>query len=294
MYYATEPAPDQLPQVLSLIMLVKYTTPGKIHPMSRSGTTATVSGRPADTYTLTVTDDVSSVTCSVTVGQPVAALAVVLDNQTNVLCYGNSTGAINVTASGGTGTISYAWTGPGSFTSINSDLTGLAAGEYNLTVTDASSCTAALATVTITQPAAALAVVLDNQTDVLCYGNSTGAINVTASGGTGTISYAWTGPGSFTSINSDLTGLAAGEYNLTVTDANSCTAVLATVTITQPAAALAVVLDNQTDVLCYGNSTGAINVTAFGRNRNNFLCMDRTRIIYQHQLRPDRTCSRRI
>jgi hypothetical protein len=51
---------------------------------------------------------------------------------------------------------------------------------------------------------------------------SDGAINLTVSGGTGTLDYAWTGPGGFTSSSQDPTGLVSGTYAVTITDDNGC------------------------------------------------------------------------
>src|SRR6185436_16025355 len=110
---------------------------------------------------------------------------------------------------------------------------------------------------TITQPAAALSVTV-SQTNVLCFGASTGAINITAAGGTGPYSYDWADIVGTINIE-DRTGLVAGTYMVTVTDAHGCIATTSA-TITQPAAALTVTAV-KTNVLCFGASTGAINIT---------------------------------
>ncbi len=64
--------------------------------------------------------------------------------------------------------------------------------------------------------------VMYTQNDVLCNGASTGDINVTVNNGVSPYTYSWTGPNSFTATTEDISGLAAGTYNLIVTDANSC------------------------------------------------------------------------
>src|SRR5665811_1392033 len=114
---------------------------------------------------------------------------------------------------------------------------------------------------TITQPASAVTVALTSQTNVLCFGASTGAINITASGGTGAYTYAWTGTG-VNPTSQNQTGLVAGNYSVIVKDANNCSSASLPVTITQPASAVTVALTSQTNVLCFGGSTGAINITA--------------------------------
>jgi hypothetical protein len=117
----------------------------------------------------------------------------------------------NLTASGGTSPIGYSWSN--GFT--GQDPSGLAAGTYTVTVTDANNCTATTSA-TITQPTAiALSVTPANST---C-GSANGSINLTVSGGTPSYTYAW----SNSSTIQDPTGLMAGTYTVTVTDANGCT-----------------------------------------------------------------------
>jgi hypothetical protein len=77
------------------------------------------------------------------------------------------------------------------------------------------------ATVTTTL-SAALAVEASITTPVSCPGKTDGAINITVTGGTVPYNYSWTGPNSFSSTAEDISGLAAGDYELTVTDANEC------------------------------------------------------------------------
>jgi hypothetical protein len=155
--------------------------------------------------------------------------------------------------------------------SSSQNRTGLAPGTYSVTVTDASSCVQSLTGITVTQPSAALSVALDSKTDVACNGQSTGAINITVSGGTAGYSYSWAGPGG--PYNSeDLTGLAAGNYSVTVTDSRFCTAILQ-VTILQPNAIN--IATTKTDPTCPPtppatpaspavNADGAINITVTG------------------------------
>ncbi|MHC0448467.1 SprB repeat-containing protein, partial [Flavobacterium sp. 3-218] len=179
-----------------------------------------------------------------------------------VLCFGAATGAINITASGGVGTYTYDWADLAG-TNDPEDRSNLAAGTYTVTVKDANGCTAAPLAVTITQPASAVAVAKTSQTDVLCFGAATGAINITASGGVGPYTYDWADLAG-TNDPEDRTNLAAGTYTVTVKDANGCSSAPLAVTITQPASAVAVAKTSQTDVLCFGAATGAINITASG------------------------------
>ncbi|MCB0769214.1 MAG: SprB repeat-containing protein, partial [Flavobacteriales bacterium] len=221
--------------------------------------TATATALPAGTWTCTITDNNGCTTTrNVTINQPAAALTGNVSAQTNVLCFGNSTGSALVGASGGTAPYSYSWnTTPVRTTAV---VTALPAGTWSCTVTDAGGC-AITVPVTITQPSAALALALDAPVNVLCFGNNTGSATVIASGGTAPYNYAWnTSPVQTTATAN---GLVAGNYSCTVTDANGCTSLQA-VLITQPAAALASSVNAQTNVLCFGGNNGSATVAASG------------------------------
>ncbi len=205
----------------------------------------------AGLYTVVVVDSLGCTdTLQVTITEPAAALTNSF-TQTDVLCFGNSTGAIDLSVAGGTGPYTYAW----SNAETTQDISGLTAGTYSVTITDANGCTST-ATTTITEPAALTKSF--TQTDVLCFGNSTGAIDFSVSGGTGPYTYVW----SNAETTQDISGLSAGTYSVTITDANGCTSTAST-TITEPASALTNSL-TQTDVLCFGNSTGAIYLSVSG------------------------------
>ncbi|GHA27407.1 hypothetical protein GCM10007103_05990 [Salinimicrobium marinum] len=72
----------------------------------------------------------------------------------------------------------------------------------------------------------------DNLTHVVCPEGNTGSISVSISGGTGTLSYSWAGPGTFTRNTEDISNLAEGTYTLTVTDQTTPTAVTKSATFT--------------------------------------------------------------
>ncbi len=239
-------------------------TPGYIYSWSNGAVTQDVSGLAAGTYTVNVHDANGTTggcaaTTSVTITQPAAAISLTF-TKVNVLCNGGSTGSIDLSVAGGTAPYTYLWSNG----AITQDISSLAAGTYTVTVTDANGssggCSATLS-VTITQPSAPVSL-STTQTNILCFGASTGAINLTVAGGTAPYSYVWSNG----ATTEDLSALAAGTYTVVVTDANGstggCTATT-TVTITQPAAALTV-STTQTNVLCFGASTGAIDLTPAG------------------------------
>jgi gliding motility-associated-like protein len=227
-------------------------------PGTYAATTANISGLSASAtpYTVVVTDNNGCTeTISVTITQP-TALAIAT-TQVDVLCFGNSTGSINATTSGGTTPYnSFAWTKNGSAYATTEDISALGAGTYVLTTTDNNGCTAT-ATVNITQPSAALTL-STTQVNVNCNGNSTGSIDLTPAGGTSPYTYAWTG----SVTTQDLSNLAAGTYNVTVTDNNGCTATTSA-TITQPAVPTAGVIAG-TQTICSGGNPVAFTSTTAG------------------------------
>jgi gliding motility-associated-like protein/uncharacterized repeat protein (TIGR01451 family) len=219
---------------------------------SNGSVTQDLSGLIAGNYTVIVTDaNGCTETTAISITQPTAALGVT-EIHTDVLCFGLSTGAIDITPSGGTLPYTYLW----SNSAITQDLTGIPSGTYTLQLTDANACTASL-NVLISQPLSPLQVSL-NPVNVLCFGNATGSIDATVSGGTAPYSYSWNNG----LLTQDLQGLVAGTYTLITTDANGCNTTTST-TVTQPTAPLSISLIGD-DVNCFGASDGSVNATVNG------------------------------
>jgi hypothetical protein len=139
----------------------------------------------AGPYTITVTDNSNcSASLSVTITEPVSALSA-STSATNVLCNGNSTGAIDLTVSGGTSPYSYNWSNG----LLIEDLSNLPAGPYTVVITDNNGCTLTTNAI-VTEPALPLTS-STTQTNVLCFGNTTGSIDLTVSGGTSPSLFWW-------------------------------------------------------------------------------------------------------
>ncbi|MBK9736610.1 MAG: SprB repeat-containing protein [Saprospiraceae bacterium] len=188
---------------------------------------------------------------TVTTSPLITVNAIVLSTtQLDVLCNGAPTGSIDLTVTGGTGAYTYSWTGG----ATTQDRSGLAAGTYTVTVTDANACTKT-SSATITQPTAI--VLSTTQVNVLCNGASTASIDLTVTGGTGAYTYSWTGG----ATTQDRSGLAAGTYTVTVTDANACTKT-SSATITQPTGH--VLTETHMNVACNGQTNGSIDLTVTG------------------------------
>jgi hypothetical protein len=215
-------------------------------------TTEDRTGLIAGAYTCTITDNNGCTTTSnATITQPASALSA-SNVVTNISCFAGSNGAINLTPAGGTAGYTFNWGGG----VTTEDRTGLLAGAYTCTITDANGCTTT-SNATITQPATALSA-SNVVTNILCRGAATGAINLTATGGTGAYTYNWGGG----ITTEDRTGLLAGAYTCTITDANGCTTT-SNATVTQPATALSA-SNVVTNISCFGGSNGAINLTPAG------------------------------
>jgi gliding motility-associated-like protein len=129
-----------------------------------------------------------------------------------VLCNGGNSGTATSSASGGTPPYTYLWNN-GQTMAI---ATGLSAGTYTVTVTDANGCTS-VQTVVITQPPAMSSTV--SSTPAQC-GSNNGTATVTVTGGVLPYTYFWSPSGG---TSSNATGLPGGNYTVTVTDANGCT-----------------------------------------------------------------------
>jgi|GEM_PF-1190349 len=183
------------------------------------------------------------------------ALKVVATDLVPVSCKGGSNGEASLTVTGGTGVYSTSWDGGGYVS--GTEKTGLSAGQHAYTIKDGTNTNCTLAgIVNIPQPAAVLSVAV-TKTDVKCFGESTGVIELTATGGNGGYNYDWLFPSK--------SGLTAGTYTYNVKDSKNC-AVTSSVSIAQPAAALSVTCPpaSITNVKCFGEATGAINLTVFG------------------------------
>ncbi len=152
----------------------------------------------------------------------VAPLSVLISNTTNPVCNGGNTGSIQASVVGGVPDYTIAWSHGANQLTLNN----LSAGTYEVTVTDGNG-TSTSATAILEQPSP---IVLDEIVqNVTCNDINNGSIQVFPSGGTPGYQYNWAnGVRQFNNLN-----LPDGEYRVTVTDGNNCTAD-ANFTITEP------------------------------------------------------------
>ena len=204
----------------------------------------------AGSYTVTVTDALGCVaTQTVTVGSPTASGT--SGALTQVTCPGGMDGSIDITVNGGTSPYTYLWNDG----ITTEDRDSVMAGIYTLTVLDANGCAITL-TDTVLQPTAMVDSVWAS--NIACFGDSTGALTLFISGGTAPYNYAWPSGDSSQTI----TGLTAGSYDVTVTDANGCVFTQSYV-VTQPAAGITGTV-TKTEPLCAGDSTGTLSLSISG------------------------------
>ena len=175
---------------------------------------------------------------------------------TDVLCNGGNSGAIDITAGSGTGTLLYSIDNGTTF-QLSNIFNGLPAGNYNIVVQDALGCQVA-AIAAIAEPTA---VVANANTVTATCEASNGSILINANGGTGTLQYSIDGGVTFQSLN-NFNGLPGGNYNVVVQDANGCTS--ATAAFVSNAASPVISSAAITDVLCNGGSDGTLLINANG------------------------------
>lgn len=228
--------------------------PGSAYLWSPGGETTQTVSASAGTYSVTVTSGGCSAADTVVINQ-FAAINISIDSVYGISCYGMNDGAIFTSVTGGVAPYSYAWS-PAGGTEINDDYMDLVAGFYSVTVTDNAMCSATQSA-TVLSPNA-LAIVTDNVLNPTCNGAGNGAIFITASGGTLPYNFLWSSGQS----DEDLIDLTDGNYTLTVTDGNGCTA-SETFVITSPPE-LTVSLDSVANSVICGSSTGGIYITPSG------------------------------
>lgn len=242
---------------------------------SFSKNTASITNLTAGEYNITVTDaNGCSINTSTNITQPASALTISLAGITNVAIAGNNTGAIDISVAGGTPNYTYQWTktGVASFSETTQDLSNITAGEYTVLVQDNNAASPsnngciATQTFTVTEPAP-LTVTITESTPISCFGDTNGELTANPLGGVGGYTYQWFEVVSGTPTSLGITtpvisNLAPGNYQVDVTDGNGATA-SNTFTVTAPTL-LVSTLVSTTDILCFGEATGAIDVNVTG------------------------------
>ena len=224
-------------------------TPGYTYSWSTGATSASISGLVEGTYSVTVTDSKGCVdSAQVSLVEPVALM--ISTTSLDVTCNGDTDGFASASASGGTPGYSYNWSTGANTASIS----GLVAGTYGVTVTDANGCQDSSEVIVNEPPVLVLTPSMD---DVECNGEASGSASVSVSGGTPGYTYSWS-TGATTASVADL---AVGTYGVTVTDANGCKD-STQVMIDEPTNL--VVNASTTDVECNGEASGTATASVGG------------------------------
>jgi len=138
----------------------------------------------------------------------------------NIVCNGPSSGGINVTATGATAPYDVAWSGPSSGNPVGNEIAssggtyainGLTAGIYDITVTDAGSCSQTTTVTVISSPLIQSAITTPSSCS-----SSNGTIDLSVSGGNLPYTYLWSNG----ATTQDISGLASNTYTVTITDAS--------------------------------------------------------------------------
>lgn len=214
---------------------------------SNSGTSTSISNLPAGNYTVTVTGSggcSATASVSVTGGTP---LNLVTSTQQSS-CTGN-TGSAIVNVITGTGPYTYNW----STGATTQSITSMGQGTYTVTVTGSGNCSASTTVVITAANGVTLSLV---STHTTC-GNNNGSASASTSSGTAPFTFSWSNGATSATINN----LPAGSYNVTVTDANNCTATASAVV--NPSGGTGVTISSDKPIFCAGDSAKICGPTGY-------------------------------
>lgn len=211
----------------------------------------TATGLSGGSYIVTVTDSKGCTKTASALVNSAGPPTVAISGSTNVSCNGGKDGTATASGSGGSAPYTYTWNSvPGQ---TGATATGLGAGTYDVTLTDAGGCTSTTTTI-ITEPSPL--VLNTSSTNQVC-GSSNGSATVTATGATPGYTYSWSPSGGSSATASNL---ATGTYNVTVTDSKGCTKT-ASATVTSTGSAT-IIISGTTNALCSGSSDGTATSSA--------------------------------
>ncbi|MDB4534519.1 PKD domain-containing protein [Vicingaceae bacterium] len=233
-------------------------TPGYTYSWSTTPiqTTQTATGLAPGNYTVTITD---AGNCSASNNITVIAGPIItagIDPEVNQCLTGNSFGFTN----NGTTGVTYAWdfgdAGPGTSTAEDPTYAYPAAGTFTVTQTVTSGACSAQASIDVTVNPMPIPTLIQDSVD--CFGGETGiaTVELPVTDGTAPYTYSWTSAPVQTT--NPATGLAAGNYTVTVTDANLCPGT-ANITVFQPPALAPTAV--KVDPSCNGFTDGTATAT---------------------------------
>ena len=221
---------------------------------SNGENTPSLSGSIAGSYSLTVVDNNG---CSLEedfeITEP-EVLSIVDCNAENVSTTGGVDGTATVVISGGTAPYNYLWSdGQTTNPAVN-----LAAGSYNVVVTDVNNCETQT-TCTVQSPSCSeYEIIIASNVPVSCFGEDNGVVSVAVTAASGSVEYIWMPNIATGSVS---TNLPAGTYTITAIDAVGCEAT-ATANVIQPNELVGTI--EKTDIICFGEQNGTLSVNVSG------------------------------
>ena len=223
-------------------------SPPYSYEWSNGETGPIITGLPPGTYSVTVTDVTGCVgDVAISIGSPPQLELSLFP--VDALCENDPTGSISSEVTGGTPPYSYQWDNG----QTNDILPDIVAGTYCLTIIDANGCEISNCE-TVSAPNE---MTLTADASNASCNSAEGMIDLNIQGGTSPYSIVWSNG----LTSQDAAGLLPGDYTVTVTDANNCTASI-TETILETAA---ITVDFSTaDILCKGENTGSIQINVTG------------------------------
>jgi gliding motility-associated-like protein len=237
-----------------------------IGPGGFTATTEDLTGLTAGSYTVTVTDGYCTpIVVTFVLTQPPELRAQqdpALTN--NLICFGDSDGAvgIQITQESVSPYIYQLYNSSNTVvqsiqnsTNLNPQFTGLRAGTYSVVVTDANGGRKIVAGLVVTEPSDI--VITPTITEITCYGANNASIRLNVTGGTGPYQANWSNLATGFFQNN----LAAGNYTITITDANGCTK---PITIAIAEAPIFTINPVVTNISCFGTNNGSINLNLIG------------------------------
>ena len=228
------------------------TSPYTYDWLPSGNTTSSVNNLTTGIYTIVVNDKNSHCISGTVFVQPAPSIGIKLTSLKNETCPGTHDGSASISASGGNSPYKYNWAPSGG---AGNSAFNLSAGVYTVTVTDLNGC---IGKDTITIGGSALSTLVSvTTTNASCTGANNGTATVTTPPGLNIITWSSSGSGSNT-----ISGLAPGNYYVTVHDSNTGCSVTDSFKITRPA--LFKLNTSQFNNICFGQNNGSASVSATG------------------------------
>ena len=190
-------------------------TPNYSFSWNNGSTNEDLSNLQAGSYNVSVYDNNNCfISGSINIDQPDTLISFL--SHTNILCNGDLTGSIQVTTNnGGTSPYLYFLNGSSSNTGV---FNNLGANNYFVSVVDDNNCSTSQS-ISLTEPLLLNSSII-SFSNILCFGDSSGFIDLSVSGGVYPYSFSWNNDAF---ITEDISGIPMGNYNVIVTDSNNCT-----------------------------------------------------------------------